>query len=134
MGIVVAAFMLLGLLMASPWVPPGTRRLRTNPRSVDLLASGMLLAGLWNALWYGLRYPAEFWGVAALVSGAVMVAVAVLLLVEHGGDGWRRQGVMIRAHALLKPLAAPLVVALALCFGVYAVALVRLNLGLAIPG
>ena len=29
MGIVVAAFMLFGLLMASPWVPPGTRRLRT---------------------------------------------------------------------------------------------------------
>ena len=105
MGIVVAAFMLVGLLMASPWVPPGTRRLRSSPNTVDLLASG-----------------------------AVMVAVAVLLLLEHGGDGWRRQPVMVRAHALLKPFAAPLVVALGLCFGLYAFALVRLNLGLPIPG
>jgi hypothetical protein len=134
MGIVVAVFMLVGLLMASPWLPPGTRRLRSSPNMVDWLASGMLLAGLWNALWYGLRHLAEFWGVAALVSGAVMVAVAVLLLLEHSGDAWRRQPVMVRAHALFKPLAVPLVIALGLCFGLYAFALERLNLGLSIPG
>ena len=69
MGIVVAVFMLVGLLMASPWVPTGTRRLRSSPNMVDGLASGM-----------------------------------------------------------------PLVIALGLCFGLYAFALVRLNLGLSIPG
>ena len=133
MGIVVAVFMLLGILMASPWVPHRLRMLRTTPHIVDTLASGLLLAGLWNALWYGLRHLAEFWGQAALVSGCVMVGVAVLLLVEHGGDFWRRQPVAVWAHRVLKPIATVLVVGLALCFGLYAVALVRLNLGLPIP-
>ena len=133
MGIVVAVFMLLGLLMASPWVPRQLRVLRASPNVVDTLASGLLLAGLWNALWHGLRHMGDFWGQAALVSGCVMVAVAVQLLVEHGGDFWRRQPVAVRAHRALKRIATWLVVGLALCFGLYAVALVRLNLGLPIP-
>ncbi len=134
MGIVVTVFMLLGLLMASPWVPPGLRVLRTSPALVDKLACGLLLAGLWNALWHGLRHLGEFWGQAALVSGFLMVAVALLLLVEHGGDFWRKQAAAGRAHRALKPLAPALVLGLALCFCLYAVALVRLNLGLSIPG
>jgi hypothetical protein len=133
MGIVVCLFMLLGLLMASPWVPPGFRILRVTPGIVDVLASGLLLTGLWNLLWYGARHLSEFWGVAACVSGAAMVSVAVLLLVEHGNDVWRRIHLAVRAHALLKPLAIPLVFGLATCFAVYATALVRLNLGLPIP-
>jgi hypothetical protein len=134
MAIVVSVFMLLGFLMASPWVPPGLRVLRSKSRVVDVLASGLLIAGLWNSLWHGLRHLADFWGQAALVSGFLMIAVAILLLVEHGGDSWRRQPAAVRAHAALKPLATVLVVGLALCFGLYAVALVRLNLGLPIPG
>ena len=134
MGIVVCVFMLLGLLMASPWVPPGWRVLRSKPGWVDVLASGLLLAGLWNLFWYGLRHLTDFWGIAALVSGVFMMGVAILLLVEHGSDAWRRQAVAVQAHAALKPLAAALVVGLALCFGLYAVTLVRLNLGLSIPG
>lgn len=134
MGIVVSFFMLLGLLMALPWVPPGSRILRSRPGTVDVLASGLLLSGFWNVLWYGLRHAFECWGVAALVSGVLMIAVAVLLLVEHGGDSWRRQPLMVRAHSVFKPLAVPLVAGLSLCFVLYAVALVRLNLGLPIPG
>ena len=133
MAIVVSVFMLLGLLMASPWVPPGLRVLRSKPGVVDVLASGLLLAGLWNSLWHGLRFWADFWGQAALVSGLVMVAVAILLLVEHGSDGWRRPRAALRMHAALKPLAGVLVVALALCFCLYAWGLVRLNLGLPLP-
>lgn len=134
MGIVVSVFMLLGLLMASPWVPPGLRVLRSRPGVVDVLGSGLLLAGLWNSLWYGLRHLGDFWGLAALVSGILMITVAVLVLLEHGSDVWRRQSAAVRAHAVVKPLAVVLVVGLALCFGLYTVALVRLNLGLPIPG
>ena len=134
MGIVVSVFMLLGVLMASAWVPPGLRVLRSNPAVVDVLASGLLLAGLWNTLWHGLRHLTYFWGVAALFSGFFMIAVAVLLRVEHGSDVWRRQRVAVRVHSALKPLAGVLVVGLALFFGLYAFALVRLNMGLAIPG
>ena len=133
MGILVSAFMLIGLLMSLPWVPPGFRVLRSRPGAVDVLASGLFLAELWNALWYGARHLSEFWGLAALISGSVMVALAVLLLVEHGSGAWRRQPFLVRLHTALKPLGASLVAVLALCFAVYAVGLVRLNLGLPIP-
>ena len=70
---------------------------------------------------------------AALISGSVMIAVAVLLLVEHGSGAWRRQPILVRLHSALNPFGASLVAVLALCFAVYAVGLVRLNLGLPIP-
>jgi hypothetical protein len=133
MGIVVCVFMLLGLLMAMPWVPPGLRILRVRPGIADFLALGLLLTGLWNFLWYGSRHLNEFWGLAAFVSGLAMISVAILLLVEHGSEAWRRQSLVVRAHSVLKPLAIPLVVGLAICFAIYATALVRLNLGLPIP-
>jgi hypothetical protein len=134
MGILVAAFMLIGLLMSLPWVPPGLRVLRSKPRAVDVLASGLMLAGLWNALWYGLRHLSEFWGLAALISGCVMFAVAILLIVEHGSGGWHRHSFAVRLQSAIKPFRTSLVAGLAVCFVIYVVALVRLNLGLPIPG
>lgn len=134
MGIVVCVFMLLGLLMALPWGPPGLRQLRTVPATVDVLATGLLLSGMWNALWHGSRHWSEFWGVAAFVSGMLMMAVALLLLVAHGSNAWRRQALVMRLHAILKPAAAAWVFGLALSFLLYATALIRLNLGLPIPG
>jgi hypothetical protein len=134
MGIVVCVFMFLGLLIAAPWAPSPLRAVRKSPRAVDVLACGLLLAGLWNALWYGLRHLSEFWGVAALISGSVMILVAVILLVGKGSEVWRRQSAAVRVYAALKPVAGLLVAALGLCFVVYAVALVRLNLGMSIPG
>lgn len=134
MGIVVTVFMLLGLLMALPWVPTELRFLRTTPALVDVLASGQLLVGAWNVFWYGARHPGAFWGLAATVSGLLMIAVALLLLVEHGSDRWRRIAWIVRAHAWLKPHAMPLVAGLAVCLALYSVTLVRLNLGMPIPG
>ena len=133
MGILVAAFMLVGLLMSLPMVPPGLRVLRARPGLVDVLASGLLLAGLWNSLWFGLRHLAEFWGLAALASGSIMIAVAVLLLFEHGSDSWRQPSFAVRIHSSLKPFGPFLVAGLAIFFIIYSVALVRLNLGLPIP-
>ena len=63
-----------------------------------------------------------------------MITVAIVLLVEHGSDRWRKQRAAVRAHAALKPLATQFVVGLALCFVLYIVILVRLDLGLSIPG
>ena len=134
MGILVSAFMLIGLLMSLPWLPPGLRALRSSPRAVDVLASGLMLAGLWNSLWCGLRHLSEFWRVAALSSGSVIIAVASLLLVERGSDAWRRQPVAVRLQSALKSLQTSLVISLTCCFVIYAVALVRLNFGLPIPG
>ncbi len=134
MGIVVAVFMFLGLLMALPGVLPMLRIPRLKPTTVNTLATGLLFAGLWNSLWYGLRHIGEFWGQSAVISGSLMISVAVLLLVEQGADRWRQVRFMVRAHAVIKPLRIPLVIGLALCFALYALALVRLNLGLSVPG
>lgn len=125
---VVALFMLIGLLMASPWVPPGTRVLRSEPLLVDMLAGAMLGVGLWHALWHGLLQLGDRQGQLSLVSGAVMAAVALLLGVAHGSAPWHRSPWLMRVHAALQPVAGPLVVALALCFAVATVELVRQRL------
>ena len=36
----------------------------------------VVAAGLWNVLWYGLQHFTEFWGMAALVSGVLMITTA----------------------------------------------------------
>jgi hypothetical protein len=133
-GIVVCVFMLIGLLMALPWVSPAFRVLNLQKKTAVRLSSGLLLAGLWNALWYGLRHPSEFWGIAALVSGFTMIGVAALLLIEQGRETWAGRPWALRSHAVIRPLAIPLMAALAMCFVLYATALVRLNLGLPIIG
>lgn len=98
-------------------MPTRLRVIRPKPNVVDTLATGLLLAGLWNSLWYRLRHMANFWRQAALVSGLLMVAVAMLLPVQHGSYGWRRRPAVVWVRAALKPLAGILGVALALCFG-----------------
>ena len=62
-----------------------------------------------------------------------MIAVAVLLLFEHGSDPWRQPSFAVRIHSSLKPFGPFLVAGLAIFFIIYSVALVRLNLGLPIP-
>jgi hypothetical protein len=43
----------------------------------------------------------EFWGLAALTSGSVMIAVAMLLLFEHGSNAWRRLSAAVWVHSAL---------------------------------
>ncbi|MEO8546341.1 MAG: hypothetical protein ABI434_22330 [Burkholderiaceae bacterium] len=132
MGIVVCVFMLLGLLLLWPWSSPtarGRQRRRAWARSI---AIGVLLAGAWNALWHGLRHLDAFWGIAALLSGLLMMATAARVL--------RR---LLSIRTLANP-AAPaasggltdrlLFVGLLVCFALYAVTLFRLNLGYSIIG
>ncbi|WP_210547216.1 hypothetical protein [Rhodoferax sp. PAMC 29310] len=90
-----------------------------------------MLGGLWNSAWHGLRYWGDFWGKAALVSGILMmaVAVAVLLVVERSSAGWGHFASVRAVYKLIKPVSGVLVVGLLACFILYAVALVRLNLG-----
>ena len=79
-----------------------------------LVAVVVLAAGLWNALWYGLRHLTEFWGLAALISGILLVITAIYVLKPQ-----------ILPAALLK--ARPLVLlALLACGVVYAVGIARL--------
>jgi len=85
----------------------------------------MLLSGLWNVLWYGLRNFGEFWGNAALVSGVVMVAASVIILLEAG---W------LRITAPPGPVRMIASGALVLCLLLYGVTIIQLGLGQEIIG
>ena len=89
---------------------------------------GVLAAGAGTLFWHGLRHPGMFWGIAALVSGLLMMTAAIHLLRRPGAtDGAdARPGTALFATLLLTGLAA--------CFLLYAVTLVRLNLDLPIIG
>ena len=107
MGIVVTIGMLIALI--------GLHRTRPAPLWVIAV---VLTLGLWNAGWYGVRHWDEFWGVAAIVSGSLMIAAAVLL----------------RRATAIRSLRMTISVGLVASFLLYAVTIIRLNLGLSIPG
>jgi hypothetical protein len=129
MGIVVAVLMGLGVLLAWPWPTEAMRRWQEKPQRAGTVATGLMLGGLWNSAWHGLCCWGDLWGQAALVSGVLMVAVAVLLVVERSSAGWGRFGAVRAIYKLIEPAQGALAVGLLACFILYAVALVRLNLG-----
>ncbi len=78
------------------------------------MAFVVLLGGLWNVLWYSLQHLTEFWGIAALISGFLMVLTAMYLMCPGK-----------LPKALIK--AKPLVVGLLLICGLYyAITITRL--------
>lgn len=78
----------------------------------------VVLGGLWNSLWYGLQNLNQFWGLAGLVSGVIMLLAAFLILLQNNA-----REVPGIAVTLVK-------IGLLLSFLLYAVTLVQLNLGL----
>ena len=85
--------------------------------STKIVALLLLLSGLWNALWYGLRHLGEFWGHAGLVTGFAMLLAAFYLWLNRSGD---------QSKTVFKVLVTG---ALALSFALYFISLVQLNLG-----
>ena len=76
MGTIVTVCMFLGLIIAAD-LPV----LKSFPVLLKkIIAAFVLAAGLWNTLWYGLQHLTEFWGLAALVSGILMIIVALYIL------------------------------------------------------
>ena len=110
MGTIVAACMFIGVLAAAE-IP----LIRKLPSAVmKFLGLVVFAAGAWNVLWYALRHITEFWGLAALVSGLLMLITSGYLLAPN-----RMPGIL----AGLKPL----VLALLFCCGLlYAITIARL--------
>jgi len=134
MGIVVTVFMLLGLLLVWPRRPLRLHGLLKKPSVVTAIGTGVLVAGSWNAFWHGLRHLGEFWGVAALVSGLLMMAAAIIALVERvdldSSVGPPTNG----GIKVAKTITLPVIAGLLGSFLLYATTLIRLNLGLSIIG
>ena len=110
MGTVVTVCMFTGLIAAL--VPPKS----DGPRTLVLRLVGVIVlaAGLWNVFWYGLQHYAEFWGVAALISGVTMIQTS-LYVFRVGG----LPAISIRA----KPFVLVLLLGCAL---MYAITIARL--------
>jgi hypothetical protein len=85
-------------------------------------------------LWYGLRHLGDFWGLAALVSGILMVGTAIVAVEERSQFGASRIGWLRHSYRAIRPLSLPIFVGLLACFLIYSITLVRLNLGYSIIG
>lgn len=127
MGIVVTLFMLLGLLILSPFSALNLRN-RLSPNACLWAGRGVMLLGFWNSAWYGLQHLDRFWGWAALVSGIAMVLTGLMIQAAHStAPAW--------LAALIKKITAIKSLVLLVLLGsflLYAITLIRLNLGLSI--
>ncbi len=75
MGTIVTSCMIAGLIVAAPPMAKGC------PRPIRTIVGTLLLAaGLWNVLWYASQHFREFWGLAALCSGVLMVITSIYIL------------------------------------------------------
>ena len=72
MGIVVTIFMTLILFLSVPG--PVERTLKKFQYSIFLVA---FLLGAWNAFWYGAQHIYDFWGMAAMISGVLMMLTSL---------------------------------------------------------
>ena len=76
MGTVMTVCMFAGLFVATLQI-----QLSRFPVLLHQLAGFIVLAaGLWNVMWYGVRHYSEFWGLAALGSGGLMILTALYIL------------------------------------------------------
>jgi hypothetical protein len=104
MGTLVTVCMFTGLVMAMPQILK-----KTTPLVRNMLGTIVLAAGLWNVLWYGIQHFAEFWGLAALTSGSMMILTAFYILRE----GWLPV-ILVR----IKPLTLLLLLGCALMYAI----------------
>jgi hypothetical protein len=132
MGIVVSVIMLLGLCFLLPIPLINARLLAGAPSSANIISGLLLLGGLWNSIWFGLQNLTAFWELAALVSGVFMVLVALLIFVSHGSGRLQEVVWLQKVYTLIQPMTSLWLMCLSVCFLLYAVTLVQLNLGMPI--
>ncbi|MRI34925.1 hypothetical protein EOPP23_18275 [Endozoicomonas sp. OPT23] len=105
MGTIMTGCMIAGLILA---IRPAF--LKSLPKAINKgVASLVFLAGVWNVFWYWLQHPTEFWGLAALVSGSMMLITAAYIVNCKRMPGW-----LIK----LKPVVLFALLACALLYGI----------------
>ena len=129
MGIVICVVLGLGSISLL-WPKVGSGKLsqaKLRLLALDRWVPAVLMsAGLWNIFWYGARHLTSFWGNAAVVSGAIMLLAALLILGEKKpvASKW-----LLAFSNWIKPFRSLIVMGLVLSFLLYAVTLIQLNLG-----
>ncbi len=84
MGTIVTVCMFIGLIVAAPL--PVLNKIPSLLKKVG--AYVVMAVGLWNVLWYGLQNFGEFWGMAALASGVLMIVTAAYILAPSRLPVW----------------------------------------------
>lgn len=128
MGIVVCVTMLIGLIgfLPMPWRENQANSIATESVLGKMQAIApflLLIMGVWNALWYGLRHLDTFWGSTGVITGLIMLMAAVLLNKSAKGS------LLNLVYRILNPLRLLVFVALLASFLLYLVTLIQLNLG-----
>ena len=118
MGIVITVALLCALISLL-WIK------RFNKSALLVVSMFSILAGTWNVLWYWLRHPVSFWGLAALVSGLALLVVGLLTLQKTD-----HINISLISDVAIKPL----LLILSVSFLLYAITIIQLNLGLPIIG
>jgi len=78
MGTIMAGTMMLAVIVAVD--VNGFSLARKLPSMlVKVIASIVMLAGLWNVLWYGAQHIGELWGNMAVLSGVLLVLTSYYL-------------------------------------------------------
>lgn len=79
MGTIVTVVMFTGLLFATRL--PGLNLIQRLPLLLRQIVGGIVtLAGAWNVFWHAIRHLTEFWGIAALVSGVLMIITGIYII------------------------------------------------------
>ncbi len=75
MGTIMTVSMLVAVLFAA-YLPVLSRM---PPILRKFISAWVFWAGTWNVFWYGVQHLTEFWGMAALVSGSLMLITSVYI-------------------------------------------------------
>lgn len=79
MGTIVTVCMFIGLLFATRL--PVFNLIQKLPLRIRQVVGGVVaLAGAWNVFWHALRHLTDFWGIAALVSGTLMLITGLYIV------------------------------------------------------
>ena len=79
MGTIVTVCMLIALIFAGPYALK--KGLKPLPAFIAIpVGIVVFAAGFWNVFWYALQHLTEFWGIAALISGALMMVTAAYIM------------------------------------------------------
>ncbi|MBD5770964.1 hypothetical protein [Marinomonas colpomeniae] len=126
MGIVVTVFMALILFLSVPG--PVERTLKKFQYSIFLVA---FLLGAWNAFWYGAQHIYDFWGMAAMISGLLMMLTSLSNVSLKGSPifikntfGWLQS----KVNSLPQGFNELTLLMLLGCVGIYGYTLISLNL------
>lgn len=79
MGTLVTVCMLIALMFAGPYTIK--KGLKPLPALLAIPVGFVVFAaGFWNVFWYALQHLTEFWGIAALISGALLLVTSAYIM------------------------------------------------------